>query len=126
METSIELFHAIEESQGAACHGYCEFEWSAWITIKVKTEDGLLTYGNADGEQPFTTEQLAKFKLIDDELAKDNWRCGHGQYDVRIGYDDVRAGDVEDFRDECNEKLTEKLTQLLQQQYIGCEIDERT
>jgi len=113
----IHVPYTMEKSQGAACHGYCEFDWEADARIE---EDGAERDSDA-----FTAEEAAAFKAMDAELKEKHWTSGgeNGFFHARIGYDNVPSGDVEDYREEQANAHAEEVEEAVRKHFPGYKVE---
>jgi len=111
------VYYTMEDSQGAACHGYSEFDWEGYTYIT--TDNG--TYGN---EIPFTDEQEALLKKVSEDKRLESWsdKGEKGFFQARVDYGDVKARDLEEFKEKWETKLVDELEGVLKTHFPDYDI----
>jgi hypothetical protein len=111
---TINVSYTVEKSQGAASHGYNEFDWQGYTNV---TEDGT--------ERDLNPEELEKFKAIDAELSAELWSSGgeFGEFHARIGYDDVKAADIDDYKEAQTERCANRVEEVIKKHLTGYEVE---
>ena len=112
----------MEPSQAAESHGYKEFEWHG----EVSFEDAHgVVRGNGQDEEKFTPKQTKALKALDADMKGQGWACGGegGYLEALVGYERVRAGEVDDYRDRWAEKLAGRVAKALKRHFPDHEVE---
>ncbi len=105
----------MEDSAGAASHGYRELDFECYISI-----------GGREPEE-FTPEENEKLQKVEDILKAEKWTYGgtDGYFMVRTDYEDVKSGDLDDFIRTQGAKLAARAEELLKAEFgDDVELDE--
>lgn len=120
------LGYEMVESQGAQSHGYKEFDWEGYLNI---TDSKGVERGTADGAEDYTADDLAKLALVEADLTKEKWSSGgaDGYFHARVDFEDVKSGDLDDFRRDMSKKLADQAEAALRKHFgpdVNISVDE--